>query len=339
MGIINSTPDSFSDGGDHFSLDRAVTSAKQMVKNGADVLDIGGMSTAPSAPEIAVSEEVSRTAPLIKALREAGIQTPISIDTFRSQVARSALEAGANLVNDVSGGERDPEMLSVVKEWGCPFILMHMRGDSKTMNKLSKYENGDVVGGVRRELENRVSIALKSGIRRWNIILDPGLGFAKDSTGNIELIRGLASLTNKNFNNINVASTNLTTSVAKPTSRKTSLTSMRESLKDSTVTYSSPSSPNQDPLSPSSSSFNGAQDPHQPSSSLSSFPVLLGPSRKRFLGTITGKSEPKERVYATAAACSAAIAAGVDFLRVHDVEEMKDVSRTCDAIFRGVGEQ
>lgn len=322
MGIINATPDSFSDGGDNLVAGDAVRSAKAMVEKGADVLDVGGMSTAPNAAEVDADEEASRVVSVIKAIRDAGTTTPISVDTFRASVAEAALAAGADMINDVSGGEREPAILQVARKWKCPYILMHMRGDSKTMSGLVQYEGGDVVAGVRAELEARLDRALRAGVRRWNIVLDPGIGFAKDSAGNLSLLRDLARLTQPE-------------SVAKST-------------KGRGVAFSGATTPaalNRNAAgSISAASLNalaarGASDSirdsiTRPCCSLASFPTLIGVSRKKFLGHITGKQDPKERVYATAAACTAAIAAGADVLRVHDVEQIRDVAITSDAIYR-----
>jgi len=315
MGILNATPDSFSDGGDHAGVAEALAAAQRMVEQGADMLDVGGMSTAPQAVEVSAEEEAARVVPVIKALRSAGIETPISVDTFRASVARAALEAGATAVNDVSGGLRDPAILDVVREASCPYILMHMRGTSKTMSSAAHttYAGGDVVGGVARELVQRVDAALRAGVRRWNIVLDPGVGFAKDAQGNVELLRHLNRLTAGGLNGALASTTAGSRATSVPPSP-----------------ILGPSDADASPLS----SLDAAQDAFAPHTALTSFPVLLGPSRKRFLGTITGKTEPKARVYATAAACAAGIAAGVDVLRVHDVEPMLDAARVSDAIFR-----
>lgn len=321
MGIINATPDSFSDGGDNLVASNAVRSAKAMAEQGVDVIDVGGMSTAPNAVEVEADEEAQRVVSVVKAIREAGITTPISVDTFRASVAEAALSAGADMINDVSGGEREPAILEVAKKWKCPYILMHMRGDSKTMNGLVTYEGGDVVAGVRAELEVRLDRALRAGVRRWNIVLDPGIGFAKDSAGNLSLLRDLQRLTQPE-------------SVAK-------------SNKGRGVAYSGAATPaldrsTVDSISSASFALLNAQPAAdamrdsitRPCCSLVSFPTLIGVSRKKFLGHITGKQDPKERVYATAAACTAAIAAGADILRVHDVEQIRDVAITSDAIYR-----
>ncbi len=313
MGILNATPDSFSDGGDHLAADAALKAALAMVQQGADILDIGGMSTAPNAVEITAEEEIARVVPLIRGMRDAGIVVPISIDTFRSEVAEAALAAGANIINDVSGGERDTRILETAARWGVPYICMHMRGDSKSMTKLATYKDDDVLQGVKVELETRVERALRAGVPRWNIIADPGIGFAKDQRGNVGLLRELRRLTAApNASGPATGQSNAASRVA------SALNSPR--------------------LLPHPDQHQGG-DLSAPHASLAGLPLLVGPSRKRFLGTITGKSEPKERVYATAAACTAAVAGGADILRVHDVPEMVDVVKTADAIFREAQEK
>lgn len=196
MGILNATPDSFSDGGRHDNVARAMATARAMVAAGVHVLDVGGQSTAPGRPEVPADEEAARVLPLIRALR-ADPETqrvPISIDTYRADVARAALAAGASLVNDVSGGARDAAMLPLVAAQGCPYVVMHMRGDAQSMTRLSTYEGG-VVPDVAAELEGAVARALAAGVPRWNVIVDPGVGFAKDTHGNVALLRGLRALT------------------------------------------------------------------------------------------------------------------------------------------------
>ncbi|KAN0064554.1 trifunctional dihydropteroate synthetase [Thecaphora frezii] len=306
MGIINATPDSFSDGGDNLGVQSAVQTALRMVEEGADLLDVGGMSTAPNAVEVSEDEERARVCPVIRAIREAGVKVPISIDTFRASVAEAALQAGANVINDVSGGERDARILDVARQHAVPFILMHMRGDSQTMTKLTHYEGDNVLEGVKEELAQRLDAALRRGVRRWNIILDPGIGFAKDQKGNVDLIRGLRELTTRERSRY--ASTRAT-----PSRPLSPATAADRHEADHEADYQLATAPN---------------------ASLANFPVLLGASRKKFLGHITGHADPKQRVYATAAACAAGIASGVDILRVHDVREMVDVSKTCDAIYR-----
>lgn len=311
MGIINVTPDSFSDGGDHVGLQDAVRTAQEMVKEGVDILDIGGMSTAPDAEEISESEEIDRVIPVIKAIRNADLHVAISVDTFRSRVARAALDAGANIINDVSAGLRDSGMFEVAQKYACPIILMHMRGDSKSMNALSQYTGNDVVRAVRNELETRIEAALRQGVRRWNIVLDPGIGFAKNADGNIQLLRGLAKLRNGS-GLVNTGMSNQSRNNSPPQTPKQSQSTLVETDE------------------PSSKSL-------KPNSSLRCLPLLVGPSRKRFIGTITGRSQAKDRMAGTAAACTAAILAGADIIRVHDVKEMIDVAKTADAIAREDG--
>lgn len=321
VGIINATPDSFSDGGDNLVANDAVRSAKIMAEQGADVIDVGGMSTAPNAVEVDRQEEASRVVSVIKAIRGAGMTVPISVDTFRASVAEAALTAGADMINDVSGGERDPAILDVAKRWKCPYILMHMRGDSKTMNGLATYEGGDVVAGVRAELEQRLDRALRAGVRRWNIVLDPGIGFAKDSAGNLSLLRDLQRLTLSE----SVAKSNKGRGLSYSGATTPALDRSASDLRNLTL---SPT------LGPREGSESMSDTLTRPCCSLANFPTLVGVSRKKFLGHITGRQDPKERVYATAAACTAAIAAGADVLRVHDVEQIRDVAVTSDAIYR-----
>jgi dihydroneopterin aldolase/2-amino-4-hydroxy-6-hydroxymethyldihydropteridine diphosphokinase/dihydropteroate synthase len=269
MSILNITPDSFSDGGDHFDLATAVESALRHVEDGATIVDLGGMSTRPGAAHVGEQEETDRVVPVIRALREAGLSVPISIDTFRASVAEAACSVGANIVNDISAGVMDPRMLDVCAALDVPVILMHTRGDPNTMTKLTSYaeDGGDVLAGVRRELTDRVRLARQAGIKRWHIILDPGIGFAKDLEGNLQLLRDLPRLT-------------------------------------------------------------------EPGSELEGYPVLVGASRKRFLGTLTGREEPKDRAFATASASVAAIAGGADIVRVHDVRGLSDAAKVADAVYR-----
>ncbi|GAA5913919.1 hypothetical protein JCM5296_000296 [Sporobolomyces johnsonii] len=269
MSIINTTPDSFSDGGLNASISSAIASSLSHLSSGADILDIGGMSTRPGASDVSISDEISRVVPLIRSLRtEQGITAPISIDTFRPEVARAAIEAGADMINDVYGGA-EPGMLATMAHLAVPVVLMHSRGDPRSMSNLTDYAtDGGVVAGVRRELEDRVARALEAGVRRWNILLDPGVGFAKTAAQNYELVRNLDRL-----------------------------------FGDS-------------PL-------------------LRDFPVLVGLSRKRFLGP---EMDAKDRVWGTAAGVTASIASGVcEVVRVHDTKEMREVVVVADAIYRSGG--
>jgi dihydropteroate synthase len=187
MGILNVTPDSFSDGGKHFTFEHAVARGLQMIEEGVDIIDIGGESTRPGAERVTEMQEQSRVIPVIKAL--AGKGAEISIDTMRASTARLAIEAGASIVNDVSGGAADPEMFSTVASIGCKYTLMHWRGHSRDMNEKARYS--DVVAEVIEEVTIQLDKALAAGINRENIVLDPGLGFAKDSEHNWEILKRL----------------------------------------------------------------------------------------------------------------------------------------------------
>lgn len=262
MGILNVTPDSFSDGGKSENLDDAVKNALSMVEARADILDIGGQSTAPNRPEITEEEEIARVIPVIKAIRQVNTTIPISVDTFRAGVAEAAIEAGADLINDVSGGSRDPRMLAVMAKSHIPVCLMHMRGNSKTMMSMTQY-SGDLMQVIRHELSTGVANAIAAGVYRWNILVDPGIGFAKDYRQNYEILYRLDRLT-----------------------------------ADETC--------------------------------LAGMPVLVGVSRKRFIGHSTGQEIPTNRVWGSAAATTAAIIGGASVVRVHDVAEMKDVCLVAD---------
>lgn len=266
MGVLNVTPDSFSDGGQFNTLARAIAQAHAMTRGGADILDIGGQSTRPQAEEVSLEVELERVIPVIRALRQGWqeyppLPVPISVDTTQAAVARAAIAAGANLVNDISGSTYDPEMLPTIAELGVPIVLMHLRGTPKTMQKLTEYT--DLMGEIYRFLKNKSEQAIALGIPREHIALDPGIGFAKTYAQNLEILRRLSELRSLGF------------------------------------------------------------------------PILVGPSRKSFIGHLLNQPDPQQRVWGTAAACCAAIAAGADVLRVHDVPEMRDVCRVADAVFRG----
>lgn len=190
MGILNVTPDSFSDGGEFESFDSAVSHGLEMLAEGADIIDIGGESTRPGAERITEEEELARVIPVIKELSKHG--AVISIDTMRSGVARAAVAAGATYINDVSGGLADTQMHHVAAELGCSYILMHWRGHSIDMNSKAIY--GNVVEEVKAELIEQVGKALAAGIVKENLILDPGIGFAKESDHNWELIHRIAEI-------------------------------------------------------------------------------------------------------------------------------------------------
>ncbi|KAF3884850.1 MULTISPECIES: dihydropteroate synthase [Nostocales] len=259
MGVLNVTPDSFSDGGDFYTLSAAVAKARAMVASGVDIIDIGGQSTRPGAEQISLNEEISRVLPVLRLLRRE-LQVPISVDTTRAVVAKAAVEEGADIVNDISGGTFDPEMLPTVGSLNVPIILMHIRGNPQNMQKLTDYQ--DVMGEILSFLTQQIAAATACGIDRQKIIIDPGIGFAKNYEHNLEILRRLPELRQLNC------------------------------------------------------------------------PILVGASRKSFIGRILNQSAPKARVWGTAAACCAAIFNGADLLRVHDVTEMRDVSLVADAIFR-----
>ncbi|MBW4470097.1 MAG: dihydropteroate synthase [Stenomitos rutilans HA7619-LM2] len=259
MGVLNVTPDSFSDGGLFNSLETAIVHARTLVAAGADILDVGGQSTRPNAVEVSLDEELHRVVPIIEQIRQE-TDIPLSIDTTRAAVAQAAIAAGADIVNDISGATYDADMLPAVAALNVPLILMHLRGTPQTMQQLTEY--GDVVEDIRAFLNARLEAAIACGVDRASIAIDPGIGFAKTYQQNLEILRRLPELR--------------------------SLTC----------------------------------------------PLLVGASRKSFIGHILNQPSPKERVWGTAAACSAAIAGGADILRVHDVRELKDVCQVADAIFR-----
>lgn len=269
MAILNVTPDSFSDGGKHFEqgVAKMTETIHQLIKAGATIIDVGGQSTRPNATPVTVREEINRIVPvvnLIRSLPEAD-QIAISVDTFHSRVAKAAIDAGADIVNDISGGSMDPDMFATVAAAGRTMVISHTRGDPQTMTKLTDYPRG-VVSGVAEELLERVKDALAAGIRPWRIILDPGIGFAKNKDQNLELLRNLARLRH-----------------------------------------------------------------HE---GLHEYPWLIGTSRKKFVGTITGVNEAEERIWGTAATIASSIREGADIVRVHDVQEMTQVAKMTDAIYR-----
>ena len=184
MGILNVTPDSFADGGKHFTFEHAVARGLEMIEEGVDIIDIGGESTRPGAERVSEAEEQSRILPVITELSNRGVE--ISVDTMRASTAKLAVEAGAAIVNDVSGGAADPDMFSTVAALGCKYTLMHWRGHSKDMNSKATYN--DVVVDVIQEVTIQLDRALAAGIKRENIILDPGIGFAKDAEHNWEIL-------------------------------------------------------------------------------------------------------------------------------------------------------
>ena len=184
MGILNVTPDSFADGGVNFEVEHAINRGLEMIEDGVDIIDIGGESTRPGADRVPEEEEQARVLPVIKALSKEGV--PLSIDTMRASTAKLAVEAGATIVNDVSGGAADPDMFSTVAALGCKYTIMHWRGHSKEMNSKAVYN--DVVQEVIEEVTIQLDKALAAGVLRENIILDPGIGFAKDPEHNWEIL-------------------------------------------------------------------------------------------------------------------------------------------------------
>ncbi|MCG5058830.1 MAG: dihydropteroate synthase [Limnoraphis sp. WC205] len=263
MGVLNVTPDSFSDGGQFNTLETALIQAQKMVTAGVDIIDIGGQSTRPGSEQISLEEELNRVIPVVKLLRSQPNELaniPLSIDTTRAAVAQAAIEAGADLINDISGATFEPEILSVVAKLGVPIVLMHIRGTPKTMQQLTDYQ--DLIGEILQFFQERIQACKNARIYPDNIILDPGIGFAKTYEQNLEILRQLPKLRSLGF------------------------------------------------------------------------PLLVGPSRKSFIGHILNQSDPQKRVWGTAAACVAAIVGSGDILRVHDVKEMVDVCRVADAIYR-----
>ena len=199
MGIVNVTADSFSDGGRHLAPDAALAHARHLIADGADLLDVGGESTRPGAVRVDRNDEADRVIPLVRAISADGVT--VSVDTMRSSVAAAALEAGAEMINDVSGGLADPDMLPVVADHGCPVILMHwVTPDEYRAGAGGRSDyGGDVVASVRDHLARRVDAALSAGVHAESIVLDPGLGFAKDSSDNWALLHGLDSLVGLGF--------------------------------------------------------------------------------------------------------------------------------------------
>jgi dihydropteroate synthase len=191
MGILNVTPDSFADGGLHYDTEIAIARGMEMIDEGVDIIDVGGESTRPGADRVSEEEEQARVLPVIRALAESKVA--ISIDTMRASTARLAVEAGATIVNDVSGGAADPDMFATVADLGCKYTLMHWRGHSKDMNSKAIY--GDVVADVIEEVTMQLDKALAAGVKRENIILDPGLGFAKDPEHNWEILNRIEEFT------------------------------------------------------------------------------------------------------------------------------------------------
>ncbi len=259
MGVVNVTPDSFSDGGRFLAADAALERSLALVREGAAIVDIGGESTRPGSDPVEPDEELRRVVPVVEALAER-VGVPISVDTTKAEVARRALAAGAAIVNDVTALRGDPDMAGVVAEAGCPVCLMHMQGQPKTMQEEPRYE--DVVLEVLEFLEERLAFALAQGVREEQILLDPGIGFGKTVEHNLTLLRHL----------------------------------------DRFVALGRP--------------------------------IVLGASRKRFLGAILG-AEPDQRSIGTVATTVLGVAAGVHIFRVHDVRLNFEALRVALAVREG----
>jgi len=260
MGILNVTPDSFSDGGDHFSHDAAVGHALNMIAEGADIIDIGGESTRPGAEPTPAEEQIRRAIPVIRAIRTRNSDIAISIDTRAAAVARAAVDAGADIINDVSALRDDPDMADVVAASGAAIVLMHRRGTSRDMQNGGGSHYDDVIAEITAFLQQRRDFAAGRGIDRSRIILDPGLGFGKRVEHNLTILRHL----------------------------------------DRFVALEQP--------------------------------VLVGASRKRFLGSVLGVDEPKQRLAGSLACAVIAALAGAAILRVHDVLDTVEAVRLCSAV-------
>lgn len=257
MGILNVTPDSFSDGGKYFDKNKAVEQALRIRDDGADIIDIGGESTRPGAEKISANEEIKRVVPVIEAIADK-INIPVSIDTYKSSVAEAAVSAGASMINDISGLRFDPEMPRVAARHDVPVVIMHIKGTPKNMQKDPVYNA--LIPEIIDYLREGIGIARNAGIAEDKIIIDPGIGFGKTVEHNLEIIKRLDE-------------------------------------------------------------FTGLEKP-----------ILLGPSRKAFIGKILGDLPVTERVEGTAAAIAIGIFNGANIIRVHDVKEMVRVARTADRL-------
>jgi len=262
MGIVNVTPDSFSDGGEWFEREAAIAHGRELAGEGASILDVGGESTRPYAEPVALEEERARVVPVVEALAADGA-AQVSVDTMKLEVARAALDAGATYVNDVTAFRHDPEMAGLVAERGCDCCLMHMLGEPRTMQVDPRYD--DVVSDVKAFLEERAAFATGHGVAEERIMVDPGIGFGKTLEHNLELLRRL----------------------------------------DEIVALG--------------------------------FPVLVGTSRKAFLGRLVGREDPHERVAATVATNVLALERGARVFRVHDVAPTADALKVAAATLRGDG--
>lgn len=252
MGIVNVTPDSFSDGGEYWAPEKAVEHALELLDDGAGIIDIGGESTRPGADFVSVEQEIDRVVPVIRGLKNIRPDCVISLDTRKSEVARAGLEAGADIINDISGLAFSPDMAQVVAEYNAGLVIMHMRGTPETMQDPTNLEYKDVVVEVKDALERLADSALVAGVAADRIILDPGIGFSKNLEQNLDLLANI------------------------------------DKIKET------------------------------------GYPVLVGPSRKSFIGGALNITSPTERKWGTAGAVAFLAMKQIDIIRVHDVREMRE---------------
>ena len=260
MGILNLTPDSFSDGGDFFDLEKALVQVEKFINYGVDVIDIGAQSTRPGAEEVGSAIEIKRLIPILREIRKRYPKIIISVDTFNSDVAYKALINGANWINDVTGGRRDENIYRVVSKFDCPFVITHSKGNSKNMNKLTGYEN--LIEDIIDSLKILIEKAISKGVNMNKIIIDPGLGFAKNTSQNILVLKNL-----KKFKKLG-------------------------------------------------------------------YPLLVGASRKRFIGEVLNISNPKDRDIGSLAISCLCSQLNIEIVRVHNVELNYQIIKMADKIFR-----
>jgi len=260
MGILNLTPDSFSDGGDFFDQERALVQIEKFINYGVDVVDIGAQSTRPGAKEVGSDVEIERLIPILKEVRKRFPKIIISVDTFNSDVASKALLNGANWINDVTGGRKDEEIYNVVSKFNCPFVITHSKGNSQTMNDLTCYEN--LIEDIIDSFKILIDKAISKGVNMNKIILDPGLGFAKNTSQNILVLKNL-----KKFKNLG-------------------------------------------------------------------YPLLIGASRKRFIGEVLNISNPKDRDIGSLAISCLCSQLNIEIVRVHNVELNHQIIKMADKIYR-----
>ncbi len=256
MGVVNVTPDSFSDGGQFFQTKQAIDQAYRLFEEGADLVDIGGESSRSGAVPVSIDEELKRVLPVVEEIAGAG-KLPVSVDTVKFEVAERSLEAGASVINDISGLQRESRLAELAARTGAGLILMHMRGTPQNMQSLVDYT--DLCAEIQQFFQTQVAVARRSGVRDAQIVLDPGIGFSKTAEQNLVLIKHMSRVR------------------------------------------------------------------------LEQFPLLVGVSRKSFIGKITGR-DAKERLFGTAAAVAASVFNGANILRVHDVIPMKEVVSVAHAI-------